>query len=49
MVHTYATKIRENVLKIGNLEFLEQLIDSKIDITLIKAIYGDKNPVHVAK
>ncbi len=42
-VHACATKILESVLRIGDANFLELLIDSGIDISPLKGVYGGRH------
>ena len=47
-VHACATKILESVLRVGDVDFLELLIDTGIDISPLKGVCGGRNLVHAA-
>ena len=47
-VHACATKILESVLRIGDADFLELLIDSGIDISPLKGVCGGRHLAHAA-
>lgn len=47
-VHACATKILESVLRIGQADFLELMIDSGLDISPMKGVWGGRNLVHAA-